>query len=123
MRILVADDDRVVRRLLEGTLTRSGHDVVAVADGTEAWSVLSGQDPPGVAILDWMMPGLTGVEVCQRVRGIPSTTPTYLIVLTSKGRSDDVLAAFQAGVLVITRKCRILDGERGSRVPVACDDG
>jgi len=97
VKILVADDDPVVRRLLSGTLTRAGYDVVAVPGGAEAWQALSGRDPPIVAIVDWMMPEMTGIEVCRKVRETASATPCYLIVLTSRGQTDDLVTAFQAG--------------------------
>ena len=68
MRILVADDDPIGRRLLERALGKSGHDVVVVPNGADAWQVLSAPDPPALAILDWMMPELTGIELCRKAR-------------------------------------------------------
>ena len=97
MRILVADDDPVGRRVLERALGKSGHDVLVVPDGAEAWRVLAAPDPPGLAILDWMMPGLTGIEVCRKARETAWAVEPYLIVLTSRGASADVVAALQAG--------------------------
>jgi DNA-binding response OmpR family regulator len=97
MKILVADDDALARRLLESALSKSGHDVMAVAGGAEAWQVLSGPEAPTIAVLDWMMPGLTGVEVCERVRAASLPTSPYLIVLTSRGETGDVVRALQAG--------------------------
>ena len=97
MRVLVADDDPLARRLLEVTLTRSGYEVLAVADGVEAWDVLHGQDSPTLALLDWMMPGLTGVDVCRKVREATPRGPIYLIVVTSKGQTEDVVNALRTG--------------------------
>lgn len=97
MRILVADDDAIGRRILEKTLGRSGHEVVPVPDGTEAWRVLSGPEPPALAILDWMMPGFTGVDLCRKAREATWPVEPYLIVLTSRGASADVVTALQAG--------------------------
>ncbi len=97
MRVLVADDDPLARRLLEVTLTRSGYEVLAVADGVEAWDVLHGQDSPTLALLDWMMPGLTGVDVCRKVREAAPSGPIYLILVTSKGRTEDVVSALRTG--------------------------
>ena len=97
MRVLVADDDPLARRLLEVTLTRSGYEVLAVADGVEAWDVLCGQDSPTLALLDWMMPGLTGVDVCRKVREAAPRDPIYLILVTSKGRTEDVVNALRTG--------------------------
>ena len=97
MRILIADDDLLIRRILEKILGKSGHEVVAAASGSEAWQILSGQDPPALAILDWMMPQMTGVEVCRKVRAAGGSAPTYLVVLTSRGQTDDLVTAFEAG--------------------------
>ncbi len=97
MRVLVADDDPLARRLLEVTLTRSGYEVLAVADGVKAWDVLCGQDSPTLALLDWMMPGLTGVDVCRKVREATPRGPIYLIVVTSKGQTEDVVNALRTG--------------------------
>ena len=97
MRILVADDDPVGRRVLERALGKAGHDVLVVPDGAEAWRVLAAPDPPALAILDWMMPGLTGIEVCRKAREMAWAVEPYLIVLTSRGASADVVTALQAG--------------------------
>jgi sigma-B regulation protein RsbU (phosphoserine phosphatase) len=120
VRILVADDDPIGRRLLEKTLGTSGHEVVAVPDGTEAWHVLSAPEPPVLAILDWMMPGLTGIELCEKVRQAKRPVEPYLIVLTSRGATADVVTALQAGASdYITKpfeieelRARIAVGER-----------
>jgi DNA-binding response OmpR family regulator len=97
VRILVADDDPIGRRVLERALAKSGHDVLVVPDGTEAWRVLAAPEPPALAILDWMMPGLTGIELCRKARETAWAVEPYLIVLTSRGASADVVTALQAG--------------------------
>jgi len=97
VRILVADDDPVGRHVLESALGKSGHDVLVVPDGAEAWRVLAAPDPPALAILDWMMPGLTGIEVCRKARETAWAVEPYLIVLTSRGAPADVVTALQAG--------------------------
>ncbi len=97
MRILIAEDDPVSRRLLEATLGKWGHAVVVARDGDEALAVLQSADTPALAILDWMMPGLAGVEVCRRVRQAPAATPTYIILLTAKTEKEDVVAGLEAG--------------------------
>lgn len=96
MRILIADDDPVARQLVARTLGRAGYEVVSTADGTQAWGVLEAADPPPLAILDWMMPGLTGLEVCRRLRAGPAR-PAYVIVLTSRDRTEDLVEALEAG--------------------------
>ena len=96
MRILIADDDAVSRRLLEKSLTNLGHDVQAVADGQAALTALLAPDGPRLAILDWMMPGAEGPEVCRAVRA--SATPyVYIIFLTSRDRREDKFSALDAG--------------------------
>jgi sigma-B regulation protein RsbU (phosphoserine phosphatase) len=97
MRMLVAEDDPISRRLLEATLAKWGHEVVLATDGAQAWAALSADDAPRLAILDWMMPELDGVDVCRRVRTLPRAAPPYLILLTAKGRPEDTVAGLEAG--------------------------
>ena len=95
--ILIADDDAMARRLLEGVLLEWGYEVLVTGDGLEAARILTSEDPPPVAILDWAMPGMTGVDVCRRVRETPSASTLYLLLLTARGEQDDVVAALEAG--------------------------
>ena len=97
MRVLIAEDDPISRRLLEATVTRWGHEPVVTEDGTEAWAVLTRPDAPRLAVLDWMMPGLDGVEVCRRVRARVAPIAPYLILLTAKGSPEDIVTGLQAG--------------------------
>ena len=97
MRILIAEDEPVSRRILERTLVSWGHEVVITHDGAQAWAALREADAPPLAILDWMMPGMDGPEVCRRVRGGQSAMPTYIILLTGKGEKGDVAEALSAG--------------------------
>ena len=97
MHVLIADDDRLARELLSRTLLKMGYQVTAVADGAAAWDELQRTDDPTLAILDWMMPGLDGIQVCRKVRGTPTSTPPYLILLTAKGRREDIITGLQAG--------------------------
>lgn len=95
MRILIADDDPVARRLLERTLQRLGHEVVAVSEGTVARDLLLDPAGPRMAILDWMMPGLDGLAVCRAVRDREAPY-VYLILLTARDGNDDVVAGLIA---------------------------
>ena len=97
MRILIAEDDMVSRRVLEATLVKWGHEVVVASDGNTALAVLEGADAPPLAVLDWMMPGMDGVEVCRRMRQSVSAAPTYVILLTAKTEKEDVVAGLEAG--------------------------
>lgn len=97
MRILIAEDDPVSRRLLEMTLRKWGYEVTVTCDGREALTELEGENAPRLAIIDWMMPGMDGIEVCQKVRLLPNPVPTYLIFLTARGNKEDIVAGLSAG--------------------------
>ena len=97
MKILIAEDDEVSRRVLQLTLTAAGHDVATTKNGAEALSVLESEDAPPLAILDWMMPEIDGVEVCRRVRRLASETPAYIILLTAKTDKAEVVEGLDAG--------------------------
>ena len=97
MRILVAEDDNSTRIALLAVLKRLGHDVVSAVDGEEAWRKLEQPDSPKIAIMDWMMPGLTGVEVCQRVRSATGNGSKYLILLTSRSEKHEIVEGLEAG--------------------------
>ena len=96
--ILIAEDDAVSRLALSRRLQGWGHHVATVADGAAAWEVLNGDDPPPIAILDWMMPGLDGLEVCRRLRLNQRDRYTYVILLSGREEKSDVIAALRAGV-------------------------
>jgi len=95
--VLIAEDDPASRRLLEGTLRRWGHEVVVTIDGDDAWRALQRPEAPSVAILDWMMPGIQGVEICRRVQAQENPAPPYLILLTSNTQRADVVEGLEAG--------------------------
>jgi phosphoserine phosphatase RsbU/P len=97
MKILVADDDSVSLATVAANLELFGHETVEVTDGKAAWERLKEPEAPKIAVLDWMMPGLNGIEICQRVRGLQVKDPPYLIILTSRDTHDDVLIALNAG--------------------------
>ena len=97
MKILIADDDLTSRRLLEATLKRRGFDVVATTDGLAAWEHLQAPDGPPIAILDWVMPGLDGLELCRQVRAAALVRPLYLMLLTGNNRKEDITAGLEAG--------------------------
>lgn len=97
MKILIAEDDFVSRRVLEATLLKWGHETIIAEDGEQALAVLQKEDAPPLAVLDWMMPKLAGVDVCRRVREMPTAAPTYIILLTAKTEKADVVAGLEAG--------------------------
>ncbi|HMJ04638.1 MAG TPA: response regulator [Chthoniobacterales bacterium] len=93
--ILVAEDDPVSRELICTRLAKWGYDVIVARDGSEAMSVLRGKDAPALAVLDWMMPGMDGLEICRRVREVNRVV--YLILLTSLGSKENMIAGLSAG--------------------------
>ncbi len=97
MKILVADDDAVSRRVLEAMLVKWGYEVVAASDGAEAWNVLQGADAPQLAILDWMMPNMDGPDVCRKVRGHPEIPYVYILLLTGRNLERDLIEGLEAG--------------------------
>ncbi len=97
MKILVADDDTVARKVLQTFLRQSQHDVIVVEDGNQALEVMLGPDAPLVAIFDWMMPGLSGPELCTRLREHPFSVQPYLIILSARKEKHDIAAALDAG--------------------------
>lgn len=96
MKVLIADDSIVSRHLLEATLRKWGYEVIAACDGAEALEQLQ-REAPALLILDWMMPGMTGVEVCRRVRERASEPYTYILLLTSKSQKEDLIEGMEAG--------------------------
>jgi two-component system, cell cycle response regulator len=97
MKVLIADDSIVSRHLLQSTLQKWGYEVLAASDGQQAWNILRMPDPPQIAILDWMMPVLTGIEVCSRVRQLQRDDYTYILLLTSRNQKGDVYEGMNAG--------------------------
>jgi diguanylate cyclase (GGDEF)-like protein len=97
MKILVADDDAVSRRMMQKILESSGYEVVTAADGDAAILELSKVDPPRLALIDWMMPGLDGIALCRYIRRQHDRLYTYIILLTSKESSEDLVAGLEAG--------------------------
>jgi CheY-like chemotaxis protein len=97
MRILIAEDDAISQRVLQSMLESWGWEVLVTGNGQDAWKQLAAPDAPRLAVLDWMMPVMDGVEVCRRVRTLTRTTPTWLILLTGRGRKEDIVAGLEAG--------------------------
>jgi diguanylate cyclase (GGDEF)-like protein len=97
-KVLVADDDAVERALLRNFLKKWGYEAELVGDGLEAWIALRKDDAAKLVILDWMMPGLDGLDVVRELRAGNPTSYTYILMLTSRGRQEDIVAAMDAGV-------------------------
>ncbi|MBI1940005.1 MAG: response regulator [Acidobacteria bacterium] len=97
MKVLVADDDPVSRRMLEAMLGKWGYDLRVVEDGLAAWQAVSAEGAPRLIILDWMMPGMDGVEVCRKIRESPATRAAYVVLLTARGSQRDIVLGLEAG--------------------------
>jgi CheY-like chemotaxis protein len=97
MKVLIAEDDPVFRRLMETKLIKWGYETIVTNNGVSALETLEKEDAPLLAILDWIMPEMDGAEVCQRIRKSSQLRPAYLIPLTAKGRSIDIIEGLQAG--------------------------
>ncbi len=97
VRVLAAEDNPVFQSMLRSMLTKWGYDPVIARDGLEAWRVLDSENAPRLAILDWMMPGLDGVEICRRVRAAAREPYSYLVLLTARTESQDLVEGMEAG--------------------------
>ncbi|HEY3938131.1 MAG TPA: diguanylate cyclase [Bryobacteraceae bacterium] len=97
MKVLIADDSATSRAMLRGALSRWGYEVVMAENGAEAWEILAQPDPPPLVILDWVMPHMTGPEVCRRVRETHREPSTYILLLTSKNTKGETVEGLEAG--------------------------
>ncbi|HZJ84755.1 MAG TPA: diguanylate cyclase [Syntrophomonadaceae bacterium] len=98
MRILIAEDEPISRILLEDALKKWGYEVIVTKNGEEAWNILQQENSPNLVILDWVMPGIDGIEVCRRVRKKDNKSYVYIILLTARNRQEDIIAGLDAGV-------------------------
>ncbi len=97
MRVLIAEDDNISRRMLEAFLVKWGYEVLVATEGEEAWRILQRNDAPRLAVLDWMMPGKDGIEICRSLRQRKGRAYTYIILLTARGRKEDIVEGLEAG--------------------------
>jgi two-component system cell cycle response regulator len=120
MRVLIAEDDPVSRRIVEITLRNWKYDVIPVPDGNQALEVLRADDAPRLALLDWMMPGKDGPQICREIRANPTPKYTYIILLTTRSGKADIAEGLEAGAddyvikpfEAIELKARLLAGSR-----------
>jgi two-component system cell cycle response regulator len=97
LRVLIADDSAVSRAMIQRLLGRLGFTPQVVTDGLSAWEKLQSEDVPTIAILDWMMPGLEGVEICRKIRQLSRQHYIYAMLLTSKAEKNEIIEGLQAG--------------------------
>lgn len=97
MKVLIAEDDPVSRRLLQAALVKWGYEVTVTGNGKEAWEALQTPDAPSLLVLDWLMPEMDGVEVCREARKTEVLKSSYIILLTSRGSKEDIVQGLEAG--------------------------
>jgi diguanylate cyclase (GGDEF)-like protein len=96
MKVLIADDDKISRLLLKNLLTSTGYEVLEAEDGERAWQILQ-EEPIRLVVLDWVMPKIEGTELCKRLRAAKGEEYHYIIVLTGRNSSEDIIAGLRAG--------------------------
>lgn len=97
MKLLIAEDDTTSRMILSAVCAEWGYNVVAVEDGLAAWNILQQEDAPRLMVVDWEMPNMNGIELCQRVRESQTDNPPYIILLTSRSETDDIVEGLNKG--------------------------
>ncbi len=130
MRVLIAEDDRISRRLVETSLSERGYEVIVTCNGVDAWEVLKQEDAPQLAVLDWMMPGMDGIDVCRKIRAEKKEPYIYVVLLTAKGSKEDIAAGLDAGADDYVTKpfsvrelhARVRVGERIIRLQTALEE-
>jgi DNA-binding response OmpR family regulator len=125
--ILIAEDDATTRMTLKAILNKFGYKVIETCNGDEAWQVLQREDAPRLAIVDWIMPGISGDNLCRKLRELSTLRPIYIILLTVKRDKADVIAGLEAGANDYIRKpfdreelrARVRVGERVVKLEAA----
>jgi len=97
MQILIAEDDNTSRKILAAILKKWGYDTIETCDGIGALEELKKPQAPNIVLLDWNMPGMDGLEVCRKVRQLDSSEPRYIILLTARGDSEDIIQGLEGG--------------------------
>ena len=97
MKVLIAEDDDASRKIIETRLKKWGYQALAVSDGAKAWDVLEGDACPQMVLLDWEMPVYDGIELCRKVRALEGRDNLYIILLTGRSETDDVVAGLASG--------------------------
>jgi len=97
VKILIAEDDITTRSMLQAILSKWDYEVISTSDGDKAWTITQTNNPPQLALLDWEMPGMNGLELCRKIKSLDLDTPIYVILLTSRGAIEDVVQGLNAG--------------------------
>src|SRR5215471_2739684 len=97
MRILAAEDNPVFQSMLRNLLRKWGYEAVIAQNGTDAWQILASDRAPRMAVLDWMMPGMDGVQICRKVRSANREPYIYIVLLTARTDAEDLVEGMEAG--------------------------
>jgi len=97
MKILIAEDDLTSQLMIKAIVAKAGYEPIVTGDGLSTLEILNKPDAPKIAVLDWMMPGMDGVEVCRKIREIKTNEPAYLILLTSRDNKKDIIHGLKSG--------------------------
>jgi len=97
MKVLIAEDDAITRKILVRSISKWGYDVEVAEDGNSAYDALSRDDHAGIAIVDWMMPGMDGTELCRKIKSDQREHPPHMIMVTSKDEKGDVIEGLMSG--------------------------
>ncbi|MDO9543301.1 MAG: response regulator [Kiritimatiellia bacterium] len=97
MKLLIAEDDLTSQLMIKAMVAKAGYEPIVTGDGLSAYEILLKPDAPKLAVLDWMMPGMDGVEICRKIRELKSNEPVYLILLTSRDNKKDIIHGLKAG--------------------------
>jgi DNA-binding response OmpR family regulator len=97
MHILIAEDDSTSRLVLSGVLRKRGYEITETVNGSEAWLAMQKEEAPSLAIIDWMMPEINGLELIRLIREQNTNRPPYIIMLTTRGEKEDIISGLEAG--------------------------
>ncbi len=97
MKLLIAEDDKASRMMLTAVTTKWGYEPLVVEDGNAAWEVMQQDNPPCLLLLDWEMPEMTGVEICKKIRSENNDNPPYILLLTARTGTADIVEGLNAG--------------------------
>jgi DNA-binding response OmpR family regulator len=97
MKVLIAEDNPIWRQMLKQNVSNWGYEAVVAEDGKEAWKILQRPDAPRLAVLDWQMPHMDGIDVCRHIKGCQTLPFTYVVMLTSRDAEEDMVAGLDAG--------------------------
>lgn len=118
MKILIAEDEYTTRLMVQVCLENWGYSIESVEDGKKAWDIINQNNPPQIAVLDWEMPGISGIDLCRKIKSLDRSSPIHVILLTARDSKNDISQGFEAGADdYITKPFN--DDELGARIRVA----